>query len=79
MRILIAYGKTSATTSANWLYVYAYNALEMKNVNCMTFLTVDLVKLRAKHSENKNESGIICDCSADCKEPDHFLIHVEKK
>lgn len=42
-------------------------------------LTGDLVKLKAKHSESEMEPGMTCDCSADCNEPDQFILHVEKK
>jgi hypothetical protein len=45
----------------------------------MSFLTDDLVKLKAKDSESDKEPGIICDCSADCEEPDQFVLHEEKR
>jgi hypothetical protein len=41
------------------------------------FLTADLVKLKAKHSENETDVGITCDCSADCEESDQFVLHDE--
>jgi hypothetical protein len=44
-----------------------------------SFLTGDLVKLKAKHSESELEPGMTCDCSADCNEPDQFILYVEKK
>jgi hypothetical protein len=45
----------------------------------MSFLTDDLVKLKTKHSESEKEPGILCDCSADCEEPDQFVLHEEKR
>jgi hypothetical protein len=45
----------------------------------MSFLTADLVKLKAAHSDNEEEPGIICDCNADCKEPDHLVLYEEEE
>ncbi|XP_021920095.1 degenerin del-1-like isoform X2 [Zootermopsis nevadensis] len=56
-----------------------FTQCDINGIKCLNEIYLDLVKLRAKHSENENEPGIICDCSADCKEPDQFVIHVEKK
>jgi hypothetical protein len=56
------------------------STLEFKKTNCkkpcfidILFLTADLVKLKAKHSENETDVGITCDC----KESDQFVLHDE--
>ncbi|XP_033610859.1 sodium channel protein Nach [Cryptotermes secundus] len=46
---------------------------------CLNNIYSDLVKLKGKHSESEMESGMTCDCSADCNEPDQFILHEEKK
>ncbi|PNF17411.1 hypothetical protein B7P43_G02974 [Cryptotermes secundus] len=53
----------------------------LEHCNCINHIIHpgDLVKLKGKHSESEMESGMTCDCSADCNEPDQFILHEEKK